>query len=377
MTGTAPEATGYDPPHMPEIRTISIIVPCYNEEAVLAEFYRRSAAVAEGLSPARVEWVFVDDCSRDSTPAILVGLAAKDARVKVLRLARNCGHQLAVTAGLDYADGDAVVIIDADLQDPPETIPAMVDLLRQGFDVVHAQRISRKGESVFKLATARIFYTGLARLSRTRIIENCGDFRAFSAPAAEAARYFREPHRFLRGLFAQIGFRQCVFQYQRAERFAGSTKYTFKKMARLATDALLSFSSTPVKAILWMAAGLWALSLIYLGYNVYLHFATTQTVQGWTSLTFLATVFTGLILASIAVVGAYVGRIFEQGQGRPMYWLAEMRNVPERPLRSGFESREMKLSGAIAHLRRGSESKPLVVEVKMPVFSERGEAVEA
>jgi glycosyltransferase involved in cell wall biosynthesis len=359
---------------MPEIRTISIIVPCYNEEAVLAEFYRRAAAVADGLAPARVEFLFVDDCSRDATAALLAGLASRDERVKVLRLARNCGHQLAVTAGLDYADGDAVVIIDADLQDPPETIPAMIDLVRKGFDVVHAQRLSRKGEGVFKLATARLFYAGLARLSRTRIIENCGDFRAFSAPAAEAARYFREPHRFLRGLFAQIGFRQCVFQYERHERFAGSTKYTFRKMAKLASDALFSFSSTPVRAILWMAAGLWGLSLLYLAYNVYLKIMG-QTVPGWTSLIFLLTVFTGLILASIAVVGAYVGRIFEQGQGRPMYWLAEMRNVGERPLRSGFESREMKLSGAISQLKRsgrgsGANETAVIAEVKMPVFSD-------
>lgn len=356
---------------MAEVRTISVIVPCYNEEAVLPEFYRRATAVAERVG-AEVELVFVDDCSRDGTARILGELAERDSRVKFLRLARNCGHQMAVTAGLDYADGDAVVIIDADLQDPPESIPPMIELVRQGFDVVHAQRLSRKGESFFKLATARLFYAGLARFSRTRIVENCGDFRAFSAPAAEAARYFREPHRFLRGLFAQIGFRQCVYQYQRQERFAGSTKYTLRKMVKLASDALFSFSSTPVRAILWMAAMLWALSLIYLGWNVYLYIAE-KTVPGWTSTVFLLTVFTGLILASIAVVGAYVGRIFEQGQGRPLYWLAEMRNIEEQPLRSGFESKEMRLSGAIARLRHGGRASrgiPVITEVKMPVFVE-------
>src|SRR5262249_55496484 len=161
----------------------------------------------------------------------------------------NSGHQIAVTAGLDYADGDAVIIIDADLQDPPEVIPQMVALIQDGFDVVHAQRESREGESLFKLATARAFYSALARLSRTRILETCGASRPLPAPAAEAARHSREPHRFLRGLFAQIGFRQCLFRFQRAERFAGSTKYTVRKMSRLASDALFSFSSAPVRAI--------------------------------------------------------------------------------------------------------------------------------
>ncbi len=359
---------------MAEIRTISVIVPCYNEEAVLVEFHRRASLVADAMAPARAEFLFVDDCSKDGTAALLTGLAQKDERVKVLRLARNCGHQLAVTAGLDYADGDAVVIIDADLQDPPEVIPKMIDLVRQGFDVVHAQRISRQGESVFKLATARLFYSGLARMSRTRIVENCGDFRAFSAPAAETARHFREPHRFLRGLFAQIGFRQCVFRYERHERYAGSTKYTLRKMVRLASDALLSFSSTPVRAILWTAAGLWALSLAYLMYDLWA-WVWGRTAPGWTSIIILLTVFTGLILASIAVVGAYVGRIFEQGQGRPLYWLAEMQNIGEKPLRSGFESREMRLSGSIAQLRgagRGMRAGgPVVItEVKMPVFTD-------
>jgi dolichol-phosphate mannosyltransferase len=354
---------------MTEIQAISVVVPCFNEEDVLPEFHRRVKAVGETLAPARIDLVYVDDCSRDRTALILAGLADGDPTVKVLRMARNVGHQMAVTAGLDFADGDAVIIIDADLQDPPELIPKMVDLIRRGFDVVHAQRQSRTGESVFKLATARFFYGTLARLSRTRIIENCGDFRALSAPAAEVARHLREPHRFLRGLFAQIGFRQCVLRYRRQERFAGSTKYTFRKMARLASDALFSFSSTPIRAILWMAAALWAVSLAYLGFNLWL-FLAGRTVPGWTSIIVLMTVFTGLILASIAVVGAYVGRVFEQGQGRPLYWLESMRNIGDRPLRSGFESREMRLSGSIARLRAMGEERGVIAEVKLPVFSE-------
>lgn len=380
---------------MPEVRTLSVVVPCYNEEDVIGEFYRRMAAVADGLArpvahgsgpapaPVAAEMIFIDDSSKDETAAMLAALAARDERVKVLRLARNRGHQVACTAGLDFAGGDAVVIIDADLQDPPELIPQMIDLVRQGFDVVHAQRERRVGESFFKLFTAKLFYTGLKRLSKTEIIEDCGDFRCVSARAAEAARAFREPHRFLRGLFAQIGFTHCIFRFHRDERFAGETKYTLRKMVRLAGDALFSFSSTPVKAILWMAMSLWGLALVYLGVVTAMRlFTTIKFADGWTSIVFLMTFFTGIILASISVIGAYVGRIFEQGQERPLYWLSEVRNIDMESavLPSGFESREVRLSRNIVtrgHAAAGaagaagtrpSTASAVMKEVKMPVF---------
>lgn len=360
---------------MPEIHSVTAVVPCYNEGEVIGEFYRRVAAVADSMHPTRVEFVFVDDASKDETAAMLGALAARDDRVKVLRLARNRGHQIACTAGLDFATGDAVIIIDADLQDPPELIPQMVELVRQGYDVVHAQREKRSGESVFKLATARLFYSGLKRLSRTEIIEDCGDFRAISAAAAEAARAFREPHRFLRGLFAQIGFRHCIFRFHRDERFAGQTKYTVRKMIRLAGDALFSFSSTPVRAILWSAMSLWSLSLVYLAVVTPLWLTNRQAfAPGWTSLVFLMTFFTGLILASIAVIGAYVGRIFEQGQDRPLYWLADAKNVKlDVPPRQGIEPREVRLSRGILQMQRGHAASATLAhgamaEVKMPVF---------
>ncbi|MGD9688306.1 MAG: glycosyltransferase family 2 protein [Phycisphaerales bacterium] len=369
---------------MPEVRTVSVVVPCYNEEAVIGEFYRRAAAVADALAAEGVstEMILVDDSSRDETPGMLAALAMRDPRVKVLRLARNRGHQIACTAGLDFAGGDAVIIIDADLQDPPELIPQMVELIRQGYDVVHAQRERRPGESFFKLATAKMFYAGLKRLSKTEIIEDCGDFRAVSARAAEAARAFREPHRFLRGLFAQIGFKHCIFRFHRDERFAGETKYTLKKMVRLAGDALLSFSSTPVKAILWLAMSLWGLSLVYLAVVTPMLLVNPERfAKGWTSLVFLMTFFTGLILASISVIGAYVARIFEQNQQRPLYWLAETRNVSmDSPLPSGFESREVRLSRNILsrvvtepRAKGGARAPaagatPGVAEVKLPVF---------
>lgn len=307
-------------------RSISIILPCYDEEASLEECYRRLCRLADGMPDRRFEFVFVDDASVDRTPEILRRLAGADPRVVMLRLARNRGHQAAVTAGLDYCRGDAAVIMDADLQDPPEVVPRMIELIEQGFDVVHAQRRTRAGETALKLATARLFYRAISRLSSATIVEDSGDFRAITRPVVQAARAFREPHRFLRGIFADIGFRQCVLRYDREERFAGSTKYPLRKMVRLAADATLSFSSAPIRAILWCALGLWAMSLVYLGWNLVLLWQG-RTVPGWASIVLLMTVFTGLILASIAVVGLYVGRIFEQGQARPLYWLEEARNI--------------------------------------------------
>lgn len=318
-----------------------VIVPCFNEQEVLEEFYRRSTAAAARRPDVVFTWLFVDDCSTDNTPAILETLAAGDDRIQVLRLARNRGHQIAVTAGLDYADADMTVIIDADLQDPPEVIGEMIDLIAQGFDVVHAQRRRRDGESWFKLTTASLFYRILGALSHTDIIPNSGDFRAISRPVVEAVREFREPHRFLRGLFAAIGFRQTILQYDRDERFAGESKYPFKKMARLALDALFSFSSAPIRAIAIASFMLWGLALIYTAHSVVMWMLGT-TVPGWPSIIILMTAYTGLILMSIAVVGAYVGRIFEQGQRRPLYWVQHSRNLESAHARS--DSREVRLA---------------------------------
>jgi dolichol-phosphate mannosyltransferase len=308
---------------------ITLVVPCFNEQDVLPEFHRRATALADRLALRGVitDAIYVDDCSRDRTWEILGALADADPRVRALRLARNRGHQIAVTAGLDFASGDMVVIMDADLQDPPEVVEAMLDLVNQGFDVVHAQRRTRAGETALKLATARAFYWLFKRVLRTDIVDNAGDFRAITRPVVLAVREFREPHRFLRGTFAVIGFRQTVLRYDRDRRFAGSTKYPLGKMVKLAIDAAFGFSSAPMKAIVLCAVAVWALSLVYLGIALYGRFVNHNTVQAWTSLACLMTFFTGLIMMSIAVVGAYVGRIFEQGQRHPLYWLDQARNI--------------------------------------------------
>jgi len=321
-------ATGRRPVTIPRV---SIAAPCLNEAETVREFYRRVAGLADALRPSELEIVLVDDGSTDGTGGILDELAAADPRLKVLHLAENRGHQVALLAGMDFATGDIVVTLDADLQDPPEVIPAMLAKIAEGHDVVHGQRRMRKGESVFKRLTAWAFYRILRRISGVPILADAGDFRAFTRPVLEVVRSFRTENAFLRGTFASVGFRQCLLPYDRDRRYAGRTKYPLGKMVRLATDAMLEFSAAPVRTIVWASIVLWALSLVYTGDALYKHFVLDVTVPGWTSLTVLLTFFTGLILFSIAVIGSYVGRIFLQVQSRPLYWLRDSRNVPALP----------------------------------------------
>lgn len=309
------------------VRKISIIVPCFNEEDVLEEFYGRVTGVAEGIGDREFEFMFVNDGSADRTAAILNGLADRDPRVKVLHFASNRGQQAALTAGMDYATGDMALIIDADLQDPPELLPQMLQKVEDGFDVVHAQRRSRKGETWFKLLSAWLFYKLINRLSGNNVIENTGDFKAFTRPVMQAVRRFREPHRFLRGIFSTIGFRQCVIQYDRDERFAGQTKYSMRKMLGLAANAVFSFSSSPIRFVMWVGALLWGISLAYLLKALVAHYVFNTVVAGWTTLIIVMTFFAGLQVLCLGIIGSYVGRIFEQGQRRPLYWLADARNV--------------------------------------------------
>jgi polyisoprenyl-phosphate glycosyltransferase len=313
-------------------RSIGFVIPCYNEEETCGEFYKRAGQVAEQLHQYKFSFVFVNDGSTDATPGLLNAMATQDNRVKVIHLARNRGHQIAVTAGLDFVDADMVVIIDADLQDPPEIVEQMLEQIEDGYDMIHAQRRKRSGETMFKLLSARIFYKLMRWLVSDELIENSGDFRAFTRPVLNASRGFREPHRFLRGLFATIGFRQHTLQYDRDPRFAGKTKYPFYKMVKLAINAIVSFSSTPIRIITWMALGVWGASLIYLLRALYGHFVLDQTQPGWASIIFLLSVYTGILLFSQAILGAYISRIFEQGQNRPLYWLSDLRNIDREQL---------------------------------------------
>lgn len=310
-----------------DIEKVTLIAPCYNEEEVLREFHQRAMASLIPVADEKFEIIYINDGSTDGTAGVLNGFSEEDPRVKILHLARNHGHQAAITAGLDFATGDVIIIMDSDLQDPPEQIPIMLDKVKEGYDVVHMQRNIRVGETPFKLLTSWSFYKLMKHFSSDTIIENCGDFRAFTRPVLRALSGFREPHRFMRGIFSMIGFRQCTLVYDRDIRFAGSTKYSLRKMVRFALDGIFSFSSSPVKFIGGLSLMLWSASLIYLFKSLVEHFIFKVTIQGWTSIIILLTFFTGIIIFCLSIIASYIGKIYEQGQGRPIYWLQDARNV--------------------------------------------------
>ena len=309
------------------VNKISVVIPCYNEAKTIEEFHRRVTALSHAHASRCFEFLYVDDGSTDGTSFILNEFAKADKAVKVVHLGRNRGHQVALSAGMDVSTGDMIVTIDSDLQDPPELISLMVEKIESGFDIVHARRRHRKGETVFKVLTAKIFYRMLRWFADTPIIENCGDFRAFTRPVLEAVNAFRSTNRFLRGIFVQVGFRQGIVEYDRDARFAGETKFTIFKMLKLSVDAMLGFTDMPIRIISAISIFLWLLSLIFLFKSLVEHFILEITVPGWTSLVLLVTFFTGLILFSVAIVGSYVGRIFIQGQNPPMYWINDVRNL--------------------------------------------------
>jgi len=328
-----------------KISKISYVVPCYNETEVLPEFYRRVTGVADSHGDYEFEFVFINDGSGDNTPELLNDLADNDPRTKVLHFARNQGHQAAITAGMDFSSGDLIVIIDADLQDPPELIDNILEKINQGFDLVHMQRKRRTGESWFKIITAIGFYRFMRFAADSNIVENCGDFRAFTRPVLKAIQGFRERHRFMRGLFTMVGFNQAIIQYDRDSRFAGETKYPLHKMLALATNGILSFSATPLHAITWLSFSLWFISLIYFIKALIDHFVLEITVEGWTSIIILMTFYTGIIIFCLSIIATYIGRIFEQGQQRPLYWLHEVRNINWQQFDTS--QREIQLSNGI------------------------------
>jgi dolichol-phosphate mannosyltransferase len=305
---------------------LSLVIPVYNEEACLRALLDRLYALK---SPAGddYEYVFIDDGSRDRSLEILVDEAHRNPAVKVLALSRNFGHQVAITAGLDYASGDAVVIMDADLQDPPELIHEMVSKWREGYDVVYAQRSVRHGEGFFKKATASVFYRLLGRVASLSIPRNTGDFRLISRRAVESMRGLRERHRFMRGLSVWIGFPQTCVQYERATRVAGETKYGLSKMLRLAIDAIISFSWVPLRLALYM--GLMAIGScgVYLVLNLYLWAFTDRVLPGWMGLMALIVFLGSLQLLTLGIMGEYVGRILDEVKARPLYFLREQINV--------------------------------------------------
>lgn len=304
---------------------LSIVVPCYNEEAVLAATLARVEALTEPLAERGLglEILCVDDGSSDGTLAQLRAAAASDPRLRVLALSRNFGHQIAATAGVEAATGDAVVLIDADLQDPPEVILEMVALWREGFDVVYGRRTDRPGESAFKLWSAKLFYRLLSRLSEIQVPLDTGDFRLMARPVVEALRQMPEHHRFLRGMVAWAGFRQTALDYARAPRAAGTSKYPLRKMVRFALDGILSFSTRPLQVATGLGLIAAALALLGIVYAVVLRVFTSIWVEGWTALMIAVLFLGGVQLISLGIIGEYVGRIYAETKRRPLYIVRE------------------------------------------------------
>ena len=302
---------------------ISFVVPLRNEEEVLPELHRRLEAVA-GQIEGECEFILVDDGSTDRSREVMSELRARDERVKLLFLARNFGHQLAITAGLDFAGGDAVVIIDGDLQDSPETVLEMIPLWREGYEVVHAVRRRRAGESRMKLWTAHAFYRVLHRLSDVEFPVDAGDFRLVDRRVADVVRSMREPDRYLRGMFAWVGFRQTSVSYDRDQRYAGETKNSWRQMISFAIDGILGFSVAPLRFILGLGFVISALSIIWgiVAIIVKITGSVPPGGQGWASLTVLVTFLAGVQLIVLGMIGLYVARAYEQGKHRPLYLVA-------------------------------------------------------
>ena len=318
----------------PVLMLLSVVIPVYNEAEALPFLFCSVEKVLKNMD-CSYELILVNDGSRDATPQILLKAAAANQRIKVLEFSRNFGHQAAITAGLDFASGDAVVVMDADLQDPPEILPEMVELFRRGYDVVSAQRIQREGETIFKRATASLFYWVMRRMVDEHMLPEVGDFRLFSRAAIVAIRGFREQHRFMRGLVAWLGLKEVIVPFRRHERSSGNTKYSLLKMLRFAWTAISSFSALPLRFSL--AIGLFVAfgGFSYLLYTLYAALVLKVTVPGWTSLVALQVIFSGATLIAIGLLGDYVARIYEESKGRPLYVLNDMVNLkhPETEVR--------------------------------------------
>jgi len=310
------------------MKKVSLVIPMYYEEKVVEECYKRVKKCLEDLENYEHEIIFINDGSKDKTLELLEEIANKDTDVKIISFARNFGHQAAVTAGLRYVTGDAIVIIDADLQDPPELIPEMLKLWEQGNEVIYGKRKSRKGESAFKLLTAKMFYNTLNALSDVEIPKDTGDFRLVDKKVVDVVNSMPEHNKFLRGLFSWVGYKQIPFEYERKERFAGKTKYPLKKMLKLASDGIISFSTKPLKLV--GALGIFSIliSFVILIYALISYiFDLNNLSAGWTSIMVTVTFFAGVQLLSLWIMSEYIGRIYDEAKSRPEYIIDKKINV--------------------------------------------------
>ncbi len=314
---------------------ISMVVPVFNEAEVIPEFYRRATAALAAIQGLDYELLFVDDGSHDSSFEQLESFAAKDEHVRVLKFSRNFGHQIAITAGIDHAQGHCVVVIDSDLQDPPELVSDMVAKWREGYDVVYAVREDRKGEGRLKLWTASVFYRLLERLVKIEIPVDVGDYRLMSRRAAIEFRRLREKDRFVRGLVSWLGFKQTGVKYSRSERFAGATKYPYSKMVKFALDGITSFSTVPLRLAMWLGYAASVFAFIYLA-SVFVQKLMGITVEGWATIMVAMLFLGGVQLICLGILGEYIGRIFNEIKPRPMYIVEErVGSVESAPDRMG------------------------------------------
>jgi polyisoprenyl-phosphate glycosyltransferase len=345
------------PPSLPrKPNLLSVVAPVYDEEELIEEFVRRATTAVAGFP---FELILVNDGSKDRTPELLDRIADTDPRVRVVHLSRNFGHQAALTAGLEHARGDAVAMIDADLQDPPELIVEMVRRWSEGADVVYAVRREREGETAFKLATASWFYKLFDKLAQVDLEPNSGDFRLLDRRALDALLSMTERSRFLRGMTVWVGFSQTAVSYERDARHAGETKYTLRKMLRFSLDAIASFSHVPLQLATY--AGLMSAGLAFVAIPVVivLHFSGSY-LPGFGSITIAILLLGGIQLIALGVIGEYVGRIYDEVKHRPLYIVREERNQPPdgdgpalapgfttviSPMRSGLQARESERVG--------------------------------
>ncbi len=299
---------------------ISIVVPSYNEHEVLPEFHRRLSAVLDGFNHSS-EIVFINDGSTDNTLALMFALRDADPRVAVIDLSRNYGKEIAMSAGLDHAKGDAVIVIDADLQDPPELIPALIEQWEAGYDNVYAQRTDRDGDTAVKKTTAHWFYRLIQRVSNVRIPEDTGDFRLLSRRAVDSLNTLREQHRFMKGLFSWIGYPSKAVPYRREPRRAGESKWNYWSLWNFAIEGITSFSILPLKIATYVGLTTAVMAFIYAFYFIYKTLVYGDPVQGFPTLMVVILFLGGVQLMSLGIIGEYLGRMFDETKRRPLYFV--------------------------------------------------------
>ncbi len=316
----------------------SIVVPVFNEAAVLPILLRRIGMLMEQLDgPA--EAIFVDDGSSDCSAIVLQSLVRADPRYRYIGLSRNFGHQVAITAGMDAAAGDAIVVMDADLQDPPEIVQEMIAKWKEGFEVVCARRLSRAGESAFKRSTANLFYRLLGRMSSIAIPADVGDFRLIDRKVLDALRCMPEQDRFVRGMIAWLGFRQTEVTFHRLPRLAGQTKYSLLKMVRLAVNGALSFSDAPLRLAIWFGLAVSACAVLYGFYVAGLWFTNSHLVEGWSSTIIVISFLCGINMLMTGIMGLYIGRIHAEVKRRPLYVVSQRLGFEQEPKQAAREPR--------------------------------------